>query len=63
VNFFRNPAKARERAGLAEEALAKKIKKTRGAVGRYERQPANLTLSTLEKVAREMRRRLLVKLA
>jgi len=52
-----------ERAGLTQEALAKKIRTTRSAVCRYERQPANLTLSTLEKLARAMGRKLVVKLA
>jgi len=56
-------AKARERAGLTQEALAKKIGTTRSAVCRYERQPTNLTLSTLEKVARALDRKLVVKLA
>ena len=56
-------AKARERAGLTQEALARKIGTTRSAVCRYERQPTNLTLSTLEKVARAMGRKLVVKLA
>jgi len=51
VNFFQDPAKARERAGLTQEALARKIGATRSAVCRYERQPTNLTLSTWEKVA------------
>jgi len=52
-----------ERAGLTQEALAKKIGTTRSAVCRYERQPTNLTLSTLEKLARAMGRKLVVKLA
>jgi ribosome-binding protein aMBF1 (putative translation factor) len=56
-------AKARERAGLTQEALARKIGTTRSAVCRYERQPTNLTLLTLEKVARAMGRKLVVKLA
>jgi len=56
-------AKARERAGLTQEALVKKIETTRSAICRYERQPTNLTLSTLEKVARAMGRKLVVKLA
>jgi len=51
VNFFRDPAKVRERAGLTQEALARKIGATRSAVCRSERHPTNLTLSTLEKVA------------
>ena len=46
-----------------QEALARKIGTTRSAVCRYERQPTNLTLSTLEKVARAMGRKLVVKLA
>ena len=56
-------AKARERAGLTQEALAKKIGTTRSAVCRYERQPTNLTLSTLKKVAFATGRKLIVKLA
>lgn len=56
-------AEARERAGLTQEALARKIGTTRSAVCRYERRPTNLTLSTLEKVARAMGRKLVVKLA
>ena len=55
--------KARERAGLTQEALAKKIGTTRSAVCRYERQPTNLTLSTLKKVALATGRKLIVKLA
>jgi len=56
-------ANARERAGLTQEALAKKIGTTRSTVCRYERQPTNLTLSTLKKAARALDRKLVVKLA
>ncbi|MFM8715606.1 MAG: helix-turn-helix domain-containing protein, partial [Spartobacteria bacterium] len=49
--------------GLTQEALAQKIGSTRSAICRYERHPANLTLSTLEKVARATGRRLVVKFA
>ena len=56
-------AKTREGAGMTQEALAKKIVSTRSAICRYERHPANLTLSTLEKVARATGRRLVVKFA
>ena len=56
-------AKTRESAGLTQEALARKIGSTRSAICRYERHPANLTLSTLEKVARATGRRLVVKFA
>ena len=56
-------AKTREGAGLTQEALANKIGSTRSAICRYERHPANLTLSTLEKVARATGRRLVVKFA
>ncbi len=56
-------AKTREGAGLTQEALAKKIGSTRSAICRHERHPANLTLSTLEKVARATGRRLVVKFA
>ena len=56
-------ARARESAGLTQEALARKIGSTRSAVCRYERQPSNLTLATLEKMARATGRRLVVKFA
>jgi ribosome-binding protein aMBF1 (putative translation factor) len=56
-------AKTREGAGMTQEALAKKIGSTRSAICRYERHPANLTLATLEKVARATGRRLVVKFA
>lgn len=56
-------SKSRESAGLTQEALAQKIGSTRSAICRYERYPANLTLSTLEKVARATGRRLVVKFA
>jgi ribosome-binding protein aMBF1 (putative translation factor) len=56
-------AKTGESAGLTQEALARKIGSTRSAICRYERHPANLTLSTLEKVARATGRRLVVKFA
>jgi HTH-type transcriptional regulator/antitoxin HipB len=56
-------AKTRESAEITHEALACKIASTRSAICRYERHPANLTLSTLEKVARATGRRLVVKFA
>jgi len=60
--FLSRSGKARERAGLTQKALAKKIGTTRSAVCRYERHPTNFTLSTLEKVARAVGRKLVVKL-
>jgi len=48
---------------LQREALAWKIGSTPSAICRYERHPANLTLSTWEKVARATGRRLVVKFA
>lgn len=56
-------ADARQKAGLTQDALARKIGSTRSAICRYERHPANLTLSTLEKVARATGKRLIVKFA
>jgi HTH-type transcriptional regulator / antitoxin HipB len=56
-------ASARENAGLTQEALARKIGSTRSAICRYECHPSNLTLSTLEKMARATGRRLVIKFA
>jgi len=56
-------AKAREKAGLSQEALAGRIGTTRSAVCRYERHPTNLRLETLTKIASALGKRLVVRLA
>jgi len=65
--FFRTLGQSSNRKAdgspASQEGLAKNIGTTRSAVCRYERQPTNLTLSTLEKVVRAMGRKLVVKLA
>lgn len=55
-------AKAREKAGLSQEALAGRIGTTRSAVCRYERHPTNLRIGTLNKIASALGKRLVVRL-
>jgi len=55
-------ARAREKAGLSQEALAGRIGSTRSAVCRYERHPTNLRIGTLNKIASALGKRLVVRL-
>lgn len=54
---------AREEAGLTQEALAKKLKTKKTAISRIENHAEDLKLSTLEKVAFVLGRRLQIKIA
>ena len=53
---------AREAAGLTQEALAKKLKTQKTAISRIENHAEDLKLSTLEKVAAALGRRLQIKI-
>ena len=54
---------AREDAGLTQEDLAKKLKTQKTAISRIENHAEDLKLSTLEKVAVALGRRLQIKIA
>ena len=54
---------AREEAGLTQEALAKKLKTQKTAISRIENHAEDLKLSTLEKVAVALGRRLQIRIA
>jgi len=54
---------ARETAGLTQEGLAQKLKTKKTAISRIENHAKDIKLSTLEKVAHALGRRLEVKIA
>lgn len=54
---------ARETAGLTQEELARKLKTKKTAISRIENHADDIKLSTLEKVAHALGRRLEVKIA
>lgn len=54
---------AREKAGLTQEELARKLKTKKTAISRIENHADDIKLSTLEKVAQALGRRLEVKIA
>ncbi len=54
---------ARETAGLTQEGLARKLKTKKTAISRIENHAQDIKLSTLEKVAHALGRRLKVKIA
>ena len=53
---------AREKSGLTQEALAKRIKTTKSAISRIENHSEDIKLSTLIKVAKSLGRNLSVKI-
>lgn len=55
-------AKARERAHLTQNQLAKAIGTTQSAISRIERADQNLTLATLSRIASALRRQLVIQL-
>ena len=55
--------KAREAAGLSQEELATRLKTKKTAISRIENHAADIKLSTLEKVASALGKRLQVKIA
>ena len=54
---------AREKAGLTQEELAEKLKTKKTAISRIENHAEDIKLSTLEKVAHALGKRLEVKIA
>lgn len=54
---------ARETAGLTQDELAKRLKTKKTAISRIENHADDIKLSTLEKVAHALGRRLKVKIA
>jgi HTH-type transcriptional regulator/antitoxin HipB len=54
---------ARESAGLTQEELARKLKTKKTAISRIENHAEDIKLSTLEKVASALGKRLQVKIA
>lgn len=55
-------AKARERAHLTQNQLAKAIGTTQSVISRIERADQNLTLATLSKIAAALHRHLVIQL-
>ena len=55
--------KAREAAGLSQEELANRLKTKKTAISRIENHAEDIKLSTLEKVAAALGKRLQVKIA
>lgn len=55
--------KARESAGLTQEELAKRLKTKKTAISRIENHSKDIKLSTLEKVATALGKKLQVKIA
>jgi HTH-type transcriptional regulator/antitoxin HipB len=55
--------KAREAAGLSQEELATRLSTKKTAISRIENHAEDIKLSTLEKVATALGKRLLVKIA
>lgn len=53
---------AREKSGLTQEELAKRVKTTKSAISRIENHSDDIKLSTLIKVARSLGRQLSVKI-
>jgi HTH-type transcriptional regulator / antitoxin HipB len=54
---------AREKAGLTQEELARRLKTKKTAISRIENHAEDIRLSTLEKVAHALGKRLEVKIA
>lgn len=54
---------AREKAGMTLEELARKLKTKKTAISRIENHAEDIKLSTLEKVAHALRKKLEVKIA
>ena len=55
--------KARESAGLTQEELARRLKTKKTAISRIENHAEDIKLSTLEKAAHALGKRLVVKIA
>jgi HTH-type transcriptional regulator / antitoxin HipB len=55
--------KARESAGLTQEELAKRLKTKKTAISRIENHSEDIKLSTLEKVATALGKKLQIKIA
>jgi len=54
---------ARERAGITQEMIAKKLRTKKSAISRIENHAEDIRLSTLEKYAKALGKRLKVQLA
>jgi HTH-type transcriptional regulator / antitoxin HipB len=54
---------AREKAGITQEAIARKLRTKKSAISRIENHAADIRLSTLEKYARALGKRLKVQLS
>jgi len=53
---------AREKTGITQEELAKRIKTTKSAISRIENHSEDIKLSTLNKVAKSLGKRLSIKI-
>ena len=56
-------ASARQKAGLTQEELARKAHTTKSAICRWERQPSNIRIGNLQRIAKALGLHLHVKLA
>ncbi len=54
---------AREKAGITQEAIARKLRTKKSAISRIENHSEDIRLSTLEKYAKALGKRLRVRLA
>jgi HTH-type transcriptional regulator / antitoxin HipB len=53
---------AREKSGITQEELARRIKTTKSAISRIENHSEDIKLSTLQKVAKSLGKRISVKI-
>ena len=53
---------AREKSGLTQEELARRVKTTKSAISRIENHAEDIKLSTIEKVAKALRKRIIIEI-
>jgi len=53
---------AREKSGLTQEELAKRVKTTKSAISRIENHAEDIKLSTIEKVAKALRKKIIIEI-
>ena len=53
---------AREKSGLTQEELARRVKTTKSAISRIENHAEDIKLSTIEKVAKALRKKIIIEI-
>jgi len=53
---------AREKSGLTQEELARRVKTTKSAISRIENHAKDIKLSTIEKVAKALRKKIIIEI-